>query len=71
MKLNIPKFQCNFTLFTTACIVGGVTSRSLLQVFLNIQQQNEANTVQIESAVIIESSYYRCENGALLKSAHR
>ena len=29
MKLNIPKFQCSFTLLTTTCIVGGVTSRSL------------------------------------------
>ena len=55
MKLNIPKFQCSFTLFTTACIVGGVTSRSLSQVFLT-------NTVQIEPAVIEESNYYRCEN---------
>ena len=36
MKLNIPKCQCSITLFTTVCIVGGVTSRSLSQVFLNI-----------------------------------
>ena len=63
MKLNIPTLQCNFTLFTTACIVGGVTSRFLSQIFLNISQQNEASTAQIESAVIEESSYYRCENG--------
>ena len=47
MKLNIPKFQCNFTVFTTTCIVGDVTSRSLSQVFLNICQQNEANTVKL------------------------
>ena len=47
MKLNIPKFQCNFTVFITACIVGGVTSRFLSQVFLNIYQQNKANTVKL------------------------
>ena len=29
MMLNIPKCQFSFTLLTTACIVGGVTSRSL------------------------------------------
>ena len=29
MKVNIPKCQCRFTLLTTVCIVGGVTSRSL------------------------------------------
>ena len=32
MKLNIPKYQCSFTLLTTVCIVGGVTSLSLSQV---------------------------------------
>ena len=42
MELNIPKWQCSFTLFTTVCIVEGVTSRSLSLVFLNILQQNEA-----------------------------
>ena len=36
IKLNVPKCQCSFTLFRTACIVGGVTSRFLSQVFLNI-----------------------------------
>ena len=45
MKLNIPKYLCNFTPLTTVCIVEGVTSRSHSQVFLNIYQQNEANTV--------------------------
>ena len=35
-KLNIPKCQYSSTLLTTVCIVGGVTSRSFLQVFLNI-----------------------------------
>ena len=34
IKLNIPKCQCSFTLLTTVCIVGGVTSRSLSQVRL-------------------------------------
>ena len=29
MKLNIPKCQCSFTLLTTVCIIGGVTSHSL------------------------------------------
>ena len=33
MKLNIPKCQPSFTLLTSVFIVGGVTSRSLLQVF--------------------------------------
>ena len=36
MKLNIPKYQCSFTLLSIACIVGSGTSRSLSQVFLNI-----------------------------------
>ena len=48
MKLNNPKCQCSFTLFTTVSIVG-VTSRSLSLVFLNILNQNEAKIVQIES----------------------
>ena len=46
MKLNIPKCQCSFTLLTTVCIVGGVTSQSLSQVFLNISQQNVAKTIK-------------------------
>ena len=29
MKLNIHKLECSFTLLTTMCIVGGVTSRFL------------------------------------------
>ena len=33
MKLIIPKCQCSFTLLTTECIVGGVTSRFLSQAF--------------------------------------
>ena len=32
----LSKCQCCFTLPTTVCIVGDVTSRSLSQVFLNI-----------------------------------
>ena len=36
LKLDIPKCQCSFTLFTAVCIVGGVTSCSLSQVLLNI-----------------------------------
>ena len=36
MKLNIPKFQCSFTLLTTGCTVGGVTSRYFSLLFLNI-----------------------------------
>ena len=36
MKLNIPKCQCSFTLLTTVCSVGGVTSRFLSLVFLYI-----------------------------------
>ena len=62
MKLNIPKFQCSFTLCTTACIVGGVTSRSLSQVFMNFNNKTRlTQSVNIESAVIVESSYYKCE----------
>ena len=33
MILDILKCQCSFTLLTNVCIVGGVTSRSILQVF--------------------------------------
>ena len=39
MKLNIPKFQCTFILFTSACIVGGMIFCSLSQVFLNISNK--------------------------------
>ena len=56
MKLNIPKFQCNFTVFTTAYIVGGVTSRSLSKVLLNIYQQNEANTVKLSLLSLLKAA---------------
>ena len=36
MKLNIPKYQRSFTVQAAMCIVGGLTSRSLSQVFLNV-----------------------------------
>ena len=56
MKLNIPKFQCNFTVFTTAYFVGGVTSRSLSKVLLNIYQQNEANTVKLSLLSLLKAA---------------
>ena len=56
MKLNIPKFQCNFTVFTTAYIVRGVTSRSLSQVFLNIYQQKKANTVKLSPLSLLKAA---------------
>ena len=67
MKLNIPKFQCNFIVFTTACIVGGVTSRSLSQVFLNIYQQNETNSVKLsplslQKAPTTDAKMVYCKN---------
>ena len=30
LKINIPKYPCTFTLLTIVCIVGGVTSHSLI-----------------------------------------
>ena len=62
VMINIPKRQCSFTLRTTACIAGGVTSHSLSLVFLNIQN-HEAKTVQIESVVIVVSSNRELETG--------
>ena len=35
-EVKYSKCQCSFTLLTPVCIDGGVTSRSLSQVILNI-----------------------------------
>ena len=40
VELNIPKSQCSFILFTTTCIVGGVTSPSLSLVLYTMSPQS-------------------------------
>ena len=67
MKLNIPKCQCSFTLPTTVCIVGGVTSRSLSQVFwIN----NKTRLQLLKSAVTRNSKLvYYCYYKYILTTA--
>ena len=62
MKLNIPKFQCNFTLLQLRVLLE-VWLLALFHKYFWIFNNKTRLTLQIESAVIVESSYYRRENG--------
>ena len=65
MLLNIQKYLREKVRSHTSNNTHGCKKCKTTLEFRNIYLHTEANTVQIESAVFVESSYCKCENGLL------